>query len=407
MPLGPLSQPGASARTPTAPAGAVSATAVSGGQASIAFTASTNPGKPSGNYLATSSPGSITGSAAASPITVTGLTIGTNYTFTVVKQSGSGISSVSSSVSNSIGAFTTPGAPVIALARQASQTLRITLSTAAAANNSTITSYEYRIKAGAGSYGSYITLSGLSGPWDIGSLTNGTTYTVQVRAVNAGGGGTGSNEPTAVPFTVPDAPTITMTNGCDEVDWSWSANGNGGSAITGYQYDLVIDGTTVTVVSTGDTNYPGSINNDKNTSTYVLRVRAVNAAGSSGNASASSTPWVLSSYRAGTVPYGSCGTQATSTAVYTRSGCANRDGAITYGAISTNACGGTGWALQTGYGGTVTASDGGTYAWNSTYGISVRTDYTDCGSCYAIAGNIYKCDSTYCFVRTGCQYVCF
>ena len=407
MPLGPLSQPGASARTPTAPVGAVSATAVSGGQASIAFTASTNPGKPSGNYVATSSPGSITGSAASSPVTVTGLTIGTNYTFTVVKQSGSGISSVSSSVSNSIGAFTTPGAPVIALARLSSQTLRITLSTAAAANNSTITSYEYRIKAGAGSYGSYITLSGLSGPWDIGSLTNGTTYTVQVRAVNAGGGGTGSNEPTAVPYTVPDAPTITMTNGCDEVDWSWSANGNGGSAITGYQYDLVIDGTTVTVVSTGDTNYPGSINNDKNTSTYVLRVRAVNAAGSSGNASASSTPWVLSSYRPGTIPYGACGTQATSTAVYTRSGCANRDGTTTPGAISTNACGGSGWALQTGYGGTVTASDGGTYAWSSTYGVSLRTDYTDCGSCYAIGGNIYKCGSTYCFVRTGCVYVCF
>jgi hypothetical protein len=391
---------------PTASA-SVSASAVSGGQASVTFTASTNPGKPSGNYVATSSPGSITGSAAASPITVTGLTIGTNYTFTVVKQSGSGISSVSSSSSNSIGAFTTPGAPTIALARLSSQTLRITLSTAAAANNSTITSYEYRIKAGAGSYGSYVTLSGLSGPWDIGSLTNGTTYTVQVRAVNAGGGGTGSNEPSAVPYTVPDAPTLTITNGCDTVDWSWSPNGDGGSAITGYQYDLLIDGTLVTVVSPAGTDYPGSINNDKNTSTYVLRARAVNAAGSSGNASAGSTPWVLSSYRAGTVPYGSCGTQATSTAVYTRSGCPDRDGATTYGAISTNACGGSGWALQTGYGGTVTASDGGTYAWNSTYGISVRTDYTDCGSCYAIAGNIYKCDSTYCFVRTGCQYVCF
>jgi hypothetical protein len=285
--------------------------------------------------------------------------------------------------------------------------LRITLSTAAAANGSTITSYEYRIKAGAGSYGSYITLSGLSGPWDIGSLTNGTTYTVQVRAVNAGGGGTGSNEPTAVPFTVPDAPTLTITNGCDVVDWSWSPNGNGGSAITGYQYDLVIDGTTVTVVSTGDTNYPGSINNDKNTSTYVLRVRAVNAAGSSGNASAGSTPWVFAGNVSGTQSCGTCASQTTSTPVYTRSGCDNRNGTVTLGPCTTNACGGSGWTLQTGYGGTVTASDGGTYAWNSTYGVSVRTDFTDCGNCFAIGGNIYKCDSTYCFVRTGCYYVCF
>ena len=405
MPLGPLSQPGASARMPTAPTG-VSASAVSGGQASITFTASTNPGKPSGNYVATSSPSSITGSAASSPITVTGLAIGTAYTFTVVKQSGSGISSVSSSVSNSIGAFTTPGAPVIALARQASQTLRITLSTAAAANGSTITSYEYRIKAGAGSYGSYVTLSGLSGPWDIGSLTNGTTYTVQVRAVNAGGGGTGSNEPTAVPFTVPDAPTLTMTNTDDVVDWSWSPNGNGGSAITGYQWELYVNGSLSTSLSTGDTDYPGNINNDKNTNTYQLRVSAVNAAGSSGQAIATSTPWIFTGNTTGTQPCGTCASQTTSTPVFTRGG-STRNGTVTLGPCTTNACGGSGWTLQTGYGGTVTASDGGTYSWNSTNGVSVRTDFTDCASCFAIGGNIYKCDSTYCFVRTGCYYVCF
>ena len=405
MPLGPVSQPGASARMPTAPTG-VSASAVSGGQASITFTASTNPGKPSGNYVATSSPSSITGSAASSPITVTGLAIGTAYTFTVVKQSGSGISSVSSSVSNSIGAFTTPGAPVIALARQASQTLRITLSTAAAANGSTITSYEYRIKAGAGSYGSYVTLSGLSGPWDIGSLTNGTTYTVQVRAVNAGGGGTGSNEPTAVPFTVPDAPTLTMTNTDDVVDWSWSPNGNGGSAITGYQWELYVNGSLSTSLSTGDTDYPGNINNDKNTNTYQLRVSAVNAAGSSGQAIATSTPWIFTGNTTGTQPCGTCASQTTSTPVFTR-GSSTRNGTVTLGSCITNACGGTGWTLQTGYAGTVTASDGGTYSWNSTNGVSVRTDFTDCGNCFAIGGNIYKCDSTYCFVRTGCYYVCF
>jgi hypothetical protein len=390
---------------PTAPTG-VSASAVSGGQASITFTASTNPGKPSGNYVATSSPSSITGSAASSPITVTGLAIGTAYTFTVVKQSGSGISSVSSSVSNSIGAFTTPGAPVIALARQASQTLRITLSTAAAANGSTITSYEYRIKAGAGSYGSYVTLSGLSGPWDIGSLTNGTTYTVQVRAVNAGGGGTGSNEPTAVPFTVPDAPTLTMTNTDDVVDWSWSPNGNGGSAITGYQWELYVNGSLSTSLSTGDTDYPGNINNDKNTNTYQLRVSAVNAAGSSGQAIATSTPWIFTGNTTGTHPCGTCASQTTSTPVFTRGG-STRNGTVTLGSCITNACGGTGWTLQTGYAGTVTASDGGTYSWNSTNGVSVRTDFTDCGNCFAIGGNIYKCDSTYCFVRTGCYYVCF
>jgi hypothetical protein len=107
MPLGPVSQPGASARLPTAPT-SISATAVSGGQASISFTPSTNPGKPSGNYVVTSSPGSLTASGASSPITVTGLATGTAYTFTVVKQSGSGISSATSGASGSITAFVPP-----------------------------------------------------------------------------------------------------------------------------------------------------------------------------------------------------------------------------------------------------------------------------------------------------------
>lgn len=107
MPLGPVSQPGASARLPDAPT-SISASAVSGGQASISFTPSTNPGKPSGNYVVTSSPGSFTASGASSPITVTGLATGTAYTFTVVKQSGSGISSATSLASGSITAFVPP-----------------------------------------------------------------------------------------------------------------------------------------------------------------------------------------------------------------------------------------------------------------------------------------------------------
>jgi large repetitive protein len=52
--------------------------------ASVAFTAPANPGYPTTlSYTVTSSPGSITASGSASPITVSGLTAGTSYTFTV------------------------------------------------------------------------------------------------------------------------------------------------------------------------------------------------------------------------------------------------------------------------------------------------------------------------------------
>ena len=69
--------------SPGAPT-SVSATA-GNTQATVTFTAPTNTGNPAGisSYLATSTPGSITGTASASPITVTGLTNGTAYTFIV------------------------------------------------------------------------------------------------------------------------------------------------------------------------------------------------------------------------------------------------------------------------------------------------------------------------------------
>ena len=65
------------------------------GYASVAFTAATTGGTAT-SYTATSSPGSISGSSATSPITVTGLTIGQAYTFTVTGTNSTGTGSASS-----------------------------------------------------------------------------------------------------------------------------------------------------------------------------------------------------------------------------------------------------------------------------------------------------------------------
>lgn len=107
MTISPLSQPGNNAIKPEKPT-SVSASATVGGNATVSFTASTNPGKGTANYVATSSPGNITGSASSSPISITGLTNGTSYTFTVVKQSGSGVNSDSSNSSSAITAYSAP-----------------------------------------------------------------------------------------------------------------------------------------------------------------------------------------------------------------------------------------------------------------------------------------------------------
>jgi hypothetical protein len=80
-------------------------TATDGGNgvsASVAFTPTTySVGGPQVKYTATSNPGSFTADATASPITVSGLTAGTAYTFTVAAGNATGYNAPSAA-SNSV-----------------------------------------------------------------------------------------------------------------------------------------------------------------------------------------------------------------------------------------------------------------------------------------------------------------
>jgi hypothetical protein len=79
------------------------------GKISVAFTAnSSGKGGPTFSYVALSNPGSITGTGTSSPITVSGLTNNTAYTFTVAGVNGTG-NSVYSAASNSVTPTEPPG----------------------------------------------------------------------------------------------------------------------------------------------------------------------------------------------------------------------------------------------------------------------------------------------------------
>ena len=118
MPIIPGVSASSDGRQPTAP---IIGTALAGNNsATVAFTGPEYFGKPSTNnlYVALSSPESITGSSTSSPISVTGLSNGTAYTFTVTAQTRNTDSSViaisaASSPSNSVTPVAPPPPPVV------------------------------------------------------------------------------------------------------------------------------------------------------------------------------------------------------------------------------------------------------------------------------------------------------
>ena len=77
--------------------------------------------------------------------------------------------------------------------------------TAASENGSALLGYAYSLNGGA----TFTSIETNSGPIVVTGLTNGTSYAVQLRAVNAAGNGVASSTWNAIPRTTASAPTIT------------------------------------------------------------------------------------------------------------------------------------------------------------------------------------------------------
>ncbi|MCX6255325.1 MAG: fibronectin type III domain-containing protein [Bacteroidia bacterium] len=269
----------------TVPGAPIIGTATAGNiQATVTFTAPVSDGGSAiTGYTVTSSPGSLTGTGTASPITVTGLTNGTAYTFTVTATNAIG-TSLASSTSNSVTPSTVPGAPTIGTATKGNAQATVTFTAPGSNGGSAITGYT--VTSSPGSF----TGTGSASPITVAGLTNGIAYTFTVTATNANGTGPASSASNSVtPSTVPGAPTIgTATAGNTQATVTFTAPGsNGGSAITGYTVTSSPGGFT----AAGSVS-PITVAGLTNGTAYTFTVTATNAngTGSASSASNSVTP---------------------------------------------------------------------------------------------------------------------
>jgi hypothetical protein len=252
---------------------------------------------------------SVSASAAARSATVTGLTTGTAYTFTVSARNGVGTGSPSDASDPVIplAAATGPGAAtgVTAVAFDGSALVRWS---AAPDGGSPITAYHVRAWAGGA-----LVRTVLAGPAEqstpVVALTNGVPYTFTVAAENVVGLGPDSahsaavvpaaaepptgtppleTPPTATPPSAPRIGAATPQNTAVRVSWGQPSS-TGGSPISGYRV-LAFRGAAL-VSTTPARGTSAVVRGLTNGTAYRFAVEAVNAAGAGTRSStATATP---------------------------------------------------------------------------------------------------------------------
>ncbi|MGP0586030.1 S-layer homology domain-containing protein [Paenibacillus timonensis] len=257
-------------------------TAIPGdGEATVTFTPPVNNGgSPITGYTVIAQPGGKTATGTGSPIRITGLDNGVDYTFTVVASNRAGQSDISPPSGSVTPMPPAPGAPLLQQPIIGNGQVTLAWHGVDGADGYKV----YQSDTPDGMYTEIATVTGSVYDYTISGLTNGTTYYFLTKAVSYGQEGAPSLPVSATPITVPDAPTnISAISGNGQATISFTPPAQqGGSPITGYEVIASPGG----IRATGSSS-PITITGLINGTSYTFTVIALNQAGGSGSSTES------------------------------------------------------------------------------------------------------------------------
>ena len=212
--------------------------------------------------------------------TVTGLTNGTSYRFKVRAKNPIGGEGPESNEVTAV-PRTVPTAPQSLSATAGNGSVRLDWTAPSSDGGLPINRYQYRYKAGSGSFTGWANVPGSNintTSYTVTGLTNGTLHTLEVRAATASTVGVAASD-TATPMAVaPGKPSVTVQSRDEALYVSWTLADDGGSNITEYQvqwksgaqsFDSSRQQAGLTAMNT-------RIENLTNGTVYDVRVRAMN-----------------------------------------------------------------------------------------------------------------------------------
>ena len=234
-------------------------------------------------------------SSIAESATVTGLTNGTAYSLRITAISfwGEGETYL---LSETVTPRTVPSAPTNLSATRANGSVLLNWDTPSSDGGDSISNYRIEYSSNGGSTWSTFSRSDSTANTEtVTSLSNGTTYSFRVSAVNGAGFSLASSTVTATPSTLPSAPTnLVATASNESVSIAFTAGSNGGASISDYFIEFSTDGgqSWTTYNNAPVTSSPIILGDLTNYTPYKFRIAAINlnGTGSASQATSSVTP---------------------------------------------------------------------------------------------------------------------